>query len=95
MEQKIITSKDQYAELDEWVRQNGIKKILLVCGRSIRFQKELNEHLEELDRGPVTVVRFSDFHPNPLYESVVHGVSVFRNEGCDAVMAVGGGTFGR
>lgn len=38
------------------------------------------------------MVRFSDFQPNPLYESVVEGVKVFRDEGCDSIIAVGGGS---
>ena len=35
---------------------------------------------------------FSDFGSNPLYESVCEGVELFRSAGCDAIMAVGGGS---
>ena len=37
------------------------------------------------------MIRFSDFQPNPLYESVAEGVKLFRDEKCDAIIAVGGG----
>ncbi len=35
---------------------------------------------------------FSGFSPNPLYEQVVEGVKVFNENGCDMVVAVGGGS---
>lgn len=83
MEQTIIGT---YEELDKWVE--GKNKILLVCGSSIKYLKikeYFNDKAEKFKR-------FSDFQPNPLYESVVEGVKVFRNESCDSIMAVGGGS---
>lgn len=37
-------------------------------------------------------VEFSDFTPNPLYEQVCEGVKKFNAEGCDMIVAVGGGS---
>ena len=78
MEQKIITSEENYKGLDEWLR--GREKILLVCDDSIRFLPDIRSKLDEVD---VPIIYFSDFKPNPLYESVVKGIGVFRAEGCD------------
>ncbi|MDO5132917.1 MAG: phosphonoacetaldehyde reductase [Eubacteriales bacterium] len=83
----IITAENNYSGLDEWLR--GKEKILLVCDDSIRFLANFNEKMNGVR---VPVVRFSDFRPNPLYDSVVKGVTVFRNEKCDSIMAVGGGS---
>ena len=87
MEQKIITSKDNYAELDLWLEGKG--KVLLVCDDSIKFLESFKQKL-----GGITtpMVYFSDFQPNPLYESVVKGVRIYRKEGCDSIVAVGGGS---
>ena len=87
MEQKIITSEENYKGLDEWLR--GREKILLVCDDSIRFLPDIRSKLDEVD---VPIIYFSDFKPNPLYESVVKGIGVFRAEGCDSIMAIGGGS---
>ncbi len=35
---------------------------------------------------------FSGFSPNPLYEQVVEGVKVFKENSCDMVVVVGGGS---
>jgi len=38
------------------------------------------------------IVRFSNFKPNPLYEDVKAGVEVLRNNKCDFIVAIGGGS---
>ena len=92
MEQTIITAKETYAELDRWLRENGCKKLLMVCDDSIRFMEGFSRHLEEIGKQGVQVITFRDFQPNPLYESVVKGVTLFRHVQCDSIRAVGGGS---
>lgn len=92
MEQKIITVKNDYGELDQWLQDNGCRKLLLVCDGSIRFMGALNKHFNDIKKAGIELVEFSDFQPNPLYESVVKGVELFKAEKCDSIMAVGGGS---
>ena len=83
----IITAENEYNGLDEWL--NDKKKVLLVCDSSLQFLKNFNKKLETIS---IPMVSFSDFQPNPLYESAVKGVKVFREENCDSIIAVGGGS---
>ncbi len=92
MEQRIITSRDNYIEFDRWIRANGCKKILMVCDDSIWYMDGFNKHLEEVEKTGVEMIEFREFQPNPLYESVVKGVELFIAEKCDSIMAVGGGS---
>lgn len=92
MNQRIITPGENYKGLDDWIKETGCKKILMVCDGSIWYQKAFNEHLEEIDRLGVQMIGFRDFQPNPLYENVQDGVKLFRAEKCDAIIAVGGGS---
>ena len=64
------------------------KKILLVCDSSFPF---LNIR-QEIENIRIPYVKFDSFTPNPLYEDVCKGVDLFRAEGCDAILAVGGGS---
>lgn len=89
MSQKIITAENGYAALDQWVKDNNIRKLMLVCDSSLQFLTDINEHLPKID---TEMIRFDDFQPNPLYESVVKGVELFRSSGCEAIMAIGGGS---
>lgn len=72
-----------YDELDKYLGE----KVLLVCGSSIESLK-----IYDYFNGKENIVRFSDFVPNPLYESVVKGVELFHKENCDTIVAVGGGS---
>ncbi len=83
----IITAADNYRGFDEWLI--GKKKVLMVCDESIQFLEAFNK---KLDTVMIPIFRFSDFQPNPKYDSVVKGVEVYRNEGCDSIIAVGGGS---
>lgn len=83
----IITSDNNYRELDKWME--GKERVLLVCDNSIRFLESFSRKLKKL-RTPM--IRFSDFVPNPLYDSVVKGVKLLREEKCDSIIAVGGGS---
>ena len=92
MKQTILSAENNYAALDRWLQEKGIRSLFLVCGNSIRYLK-LGPYFEALPRRlGIQVVRFSDFQPNPLYESVVRGTELFRQSGCGAIAAVGGGS---
>ena len=90
--QNILTATENYTELDEYFKSTGVKKLLLVCDSSIGFLK-LNNYFNTLeDRLGIRVIRFSDFEPNPKYESVVKGVDLFHREHCEIIAVVGGGS---
>lgn len=90
--QNILIASENYTELDDYFDQSGAKAILLVCDSSMKFLR-LNDYFNTLEeRKGIKVVRFSDFQPNPLYESVVEGVKEFHANNCDLIAAVGGGS---
>lgn len=92
MEQQILIASEGYKKLDDYFTENDIKKVLLVCGNSLSALK-LGEYFENLENHlGIQVVKFKEFQPNPRYESVVKGVKVFRQNHCDAIVAVGGGS---
>ena len=92
MTQTIITAENGYAGLDAWIARTGAKNVLLVCDESIRFLKDISAHFELIESRGTRLVRFSDFQPNPLYESVVSGIQAFLQNDCKAIIALGGGS---
>ncbi|MCH5316897.1 MAG: phosphonoacetaldehyde reductase [Eubacterium sp.] len=92
MEQNIITLNSEFSELDNLFEKLNIKTLMLVCGRSFD-RLNIKNYFDTLTERPgVKIIRFSDFKPNPLYESVVEGVRIFNENACDAVFAIGGGS---
>lgn len=81
MNQRIIYS--DYSEVRKWAEN---KKILLVCG-DIFDQLEIRKCFKNED-----VIRFSNFTPNPKYESVKEGVHCYKYNKRNAIVAVGGGS---
>ena len=89
--QTILSPDNDYAALAAWIVAISPRALFLVCDPSLRFLTRFNAKLDAISRH-LPVVRFSDFQPNPLYESVVAGVEAFRASGADAILAVGGGS---
>ena len=88
--QKIIEAVDGYDKIDQWINEKKIKNLLLVCDSSLQFL-QIKGWIEELS-GRINVIKFDDFQPNPLYESVVKGVEIFISHSCEGIMAIGGGS---
>ncbi len=91
-EQRIISAENNYAELDKYIKDSGCKSIMLVCDESLKFLNIKNYFDILEDRLNVKLTRFSNFKPNPLYESVVEGVQLFHEKSCEMIIAVGGGS---
>ena len=88
----IITAENNYEKLDDWIRTSGAKSIMLVNGIPLE-NMPIKVYFDNVEaRLGIKIVKFSDFTPNPIYDSVVEGVSVFNREGCGAIIAVGGGS---
>ena len=73
-------------DLSQLIARLQSRKLLLVCGRSFDLLPIAGEILA------LDPVIFRDFQPNPLYEDVCKGLDLYRSTGCDAILAVGGGS---
>lgn len=91
-EQLILEADDRYELLDACLKNRAGGKLLLVCGDSIK-RLTIGAYFDTLEeRLGIRVVRFSNFQPNPRYESVVEGVKLLNAENCRCIVAVGGGS---
>lgn len=83
--QKIIQG---ISHLHQILKEINCRNLFLVIDSSYPFLN-IKEDIESLD---VSKVSFSDFAPNPVFEDVCKGIDMFKQEGCDAILAVGGGS---
>lgn len=88
MEQLIIR---EYSELKNLLKDKGIQSLFIVCDSAFPFLK-IKDWVEALPEKGIQTTLFSDFKPNPLYESVVEGVKIFHDVKADAIFAIGGGS---
>lgn len=92
MSQLILTVENDCRSLDLYFLKNNVKKIFLVKTSSFRFFSISTYFYGLKVRLGIEVVFFSDFQPNPVYDSVVKAVNLFRRSACDCIVAVGGGS---
>lgn len=79
-----IDIRDIKEILDEYKSSS----VLIVCDSFLVKSPTVDYIKECIDK--VTV--FSEFQPNPLYENVEAGIKVFRENDCDCIVAIGGGS---
>ena len=88
----MITQSEFFEESIEKVLSKINKaaiRPMIVAGKS---GQKLTVYEEILKAGFENTVLFDDFKPNPTYESVVEGVRTFREENCNFMIAIGGGS---
>ena len=91
-EQALWKVGKDYGEIDDYLREKQVRSIFLVCDGAISFL-DIDSYFQELQsRRGIEVYRFTDFKPNPQYESVIEGVRRFREQQSDIIFAVGGGS---
>lgn len=86
--QVVVDEENGYLQLQNILKENNAKKIMLVCGKSYDRQF-IKEYIDSLN---VDIVRFSEFGSNPVYEDVVKGVELFNSNKCDFILSIGGGS---
>ena len=88
MNQKIIAADKKYTALTEYLSDIKADKIFVVHGNSF-YKLPIANFFIALK---IPVIHFTDFKPNPDYESVKKGVKVYRENNCNVIIAVGGGS---
>jgi len=85
--------KGQIKVLGETIKAHGGAKVLLAYGSgSIKTNGIYDAIIEQLQQAGLPHVELSGIKPNPRVESVEVGIRLYRENGCDFILAVGGGS---
>ena len=91
MKQDVLTGTSKLPSLTSYLNSRDIKRVLLVTGKSSFSNSSarslIEPHLQEFE-----VSKFHDFSSNPKIEDLVRGIQVFRQDHCQALIAIGGGS---
>jgi len=75
-------------EIDKITNISNYQHLMIVCGNSM-----INSHIISYFKSlNIKYSIFKDFKPNPLYEDVVKGVKFFKDNDCDFIIGLGGGS---
>lgn len=88
----VIFGAGKVSEAGELASRYG-KKALIVTGRSSAKKSGLYDRVKDsLTQAGVDSVLFDKALPNPLTTTAVEGAELAKAEGCDVVVAIGGGS---
>ncbi|MHA2800468.1 iron-containing alcohol dehydrogenase [Vibrio harveyi] len=79
-------------ELTEAIADLGFKKLLLVTDGGLVKIGMAEQVTESAKARGLDVVLFSEVKPDPTYDQVETGLTMYFDSGCDAILALGGGS---
>ena len=87
---RIIFGAGSIRELGTEISKHGMRKPLLVTDRGVA-RAGLVDRVTQAAPG-VQFALFDSVDPNPTEENVHQGIERYRQEGCDGIVALGGGS---
>lgn len=91
MSQLVKFGNDTIKYLSEFLKVKSPKHIFLVTGKESYFNCGAKDEILPILR-EYNYTRFFDFEENPKIEDVEIGVQIFKENKCDLIIAVGGGS---
>ncbi len=85
---RILHGAGALARLADVVQEHGLEKPMLVTDKGVEAAGLAARALEQLPGA----VLFADVYPNPDIELVGAATTVYREQGCDGLVALGGGS---
>jgi alcohol dehydrogenase YqhD (iron-dependent ADH family) len=85
--------KGQIKVLGETIKTHGGSRVLLAYGGgSVKKNGIYDAVIEQFVKAGLAHVELSGIKPNPRVESVEEGIKLYRENNCDFILAVGGGS---
>lgn len=89
---RLIFGAGNLTRLGEVVKEKGNRALLVTGGGSVKRNGTFDRAVASLEQAGVTVVECSGIEPNPRITSVARGAQIAREEKCDIIVALGGGS---
>ena len=91
-EPKLFIGSGSIKKLYSYIKSNNSNKLLIVTTADLVQLNLLESTYSTLDQLGIKYVVFDKVKPNPSVSSVKEAISVYHVNGCDAVLAFGGGS---
>lgn len=89
---RLIFNAGALSRLGEVASEYGKKALIVTGGGSVRKSGAFDRAVDSLASAGITFAECAGVEPNPRIASVARGAKTAREEGCDVVVALGGGS---
>jgi alcohol dehydrogenase class IV len=91
-EPELLEGNGSIRKLPKYIKSKKIKKVLIVTDKGIVKLNLMAPLLEELEKEGIEYIVFDNVEPNPKIDNIEAALAVFKENGCEATIAVGGGS---
>jgi len=88
----IVFGAGVLSRLGDVAREHGTRALLVTGGGSVKRSGVFERAVSSLNTSGVSVVECAGVEPNPRITTVRRGSEIARAEGCDVIVALGGGS---
>lgn len=89
---KVLSGAGSIYKIPELVKQEGLKKVLVVTTPGFIRRGSLTPFFESLTKAGVSYAVFSEVQPDPTTDCIEEAVARYSKEQCEAIIAIGGGS---
>lgn len=91
-EPQLLTGPGSIRKLPSVIKEKGIGKVMVVTDKGLMSLNLLDGLFEELDKAGISYVVYDGVQPNPSIENIEEAREMFVSNGCEAMIAFGGGS---
>lgn len=91
-EPKLIKGAGAVKELPKTIKQLGYNNVLVVTDKGLMGLHLLDSMFEELKNNEISYVVYDGVQPNPTIDNIEQARSLYLGNGCQAIIAFGGGS---
>jgi len=88
----ILFGNGAVNEIPACLKETGSEKPLIITDKALTGTAGYSRLTAALENAGISFSVFTEVHPNPLDSDVEAALSVYRAEGCDGVIGLGGGS---
>lgn len=89
---EYIEGPGSVKDLPKMLKEKGAGKVLVVTDNGLMKLGLPEGMLSALKEGGIEYALYSDVQPNPTSDNVEEGFKIYRENGCQAIVAMGGGS---
>ena len=88
----LLQGKDSLRKLPDFIRQEGLARVLIVTDAGLMKLQLLEPLFQALSEAEIAYAVYDQTVANPTIDNVEAAVSLYRQNGCQGVIAFGGGS---
>lgn len=89
---ELLSGAGAVKQLPLTVKEKGVSKVLVVTDKGLMSLNLLDSLFEELENTGISYVVFDGVQPNPTIGNIEDAVELYNENGCEGIIAFGGGS---